>query len=638
MNTEKYKLNRLLLTDIMSLRFLIYFILLLSCTIASSQNVFDQILLQNSDSIVHIDILEIQPTVITGRLNTKGENKIYFIENLNKVYIHEKSKSDYLLRVYSDEPVLDSVKQTDLFSPKPLGKLKESRMSPVLNYSQLLSKATKPDTGANEILFNTAAHIHLSLSGIVTSNIKTIRPFFEAIDKGTKLKLIEIGAFGSDDAAKVIVDGKTYLILLKHIVRIEFQVNSIKEFWQLKALESGTYKNILNNGLQLDKRYNVHQEVLEYRNYLNRYGLFFEDAFLESHIQSLVFDIFPTSLDDGRKAFLTVKIVKDDSPNAFIYADGSMFITTKLLSMLRSEEELYAILAHEISHFVLDHSIVNVNKQEKREKRAKFWSAFATGMAAIADGYLAAKVDNYSFGPLTLATATISFGLSSQIVERLGAKYSQEQELESDKCAEDLLSFKSKDPAALSSALKRIEHYFVESGNHQALLGEGSHPTLKERIKEIGQAKNFEETRFDVLISLINSFNIQKELEAMNYKDCIDLVQRNIKADVATQNDYLALAISTIYLNSNEDSNLRALQYLSEAKTKELDPVLGINKYEAIAQFRLNQRNEAKASLERYKAVLKEEIAIEDLWQAKKKFLIQEISWTDKMIDKLDKL
>ncbi len=53
--------------------------------------------------------------------------------------------------------------------------------------------------------------------------------------------------------------------------------------------------------------------------------------------------------------------------------NGTIMLSIGLLSIIDSEEELVSILAHEVAHFV-DHYVMNIIKQQEREKRAAFWA------------------------------------------------------------------------------------------------------------------------------------------------------------------------------------------------------------------------------------------------------------------------
>jgi len=410
------------------------------------------------------------------------------------------------------------------------------------------------------------------------------------------------------------------------------------------VLKQSTYKNLLTKGFQYSLRSQLEDDAIEYLNYIKNNNLSFDDSYLESYLYSLTYKIYPASILDGRPGILNVKIIKDFTPDAFIFPNGTLFVTTGLLSTINSEEELIGVLAHEISHFVLDHSVININKAIQRKKNAEFWAGFATVAAAATEGYLMSKNIYYRPGSLTYNTAVIAQSIANSIEERMGLKYSREQEIEADKCAVELMKFISVNPIALSSALQKIKSYCILNGNYLALSGEGTHPALDQRIKQIGQPTVFNDMKYDRKISFVNTFNSIAELNNQHFVSCINLAKRNIDANVATEDDYLLVATATINMFDNEQKNLEAFELINKAKSLKVYPSLNLSKQEAIVLIRLKKLSEAKLCLQRYK----EEIDAERLnnsktidaqqWSATNMYINKESEWTVKMINKVDKL
>ena len=65
--------------------------------------------------------------------------------------------------------------------------------------------------------------------------------------------------------------------------------------------------------------------------------------------------------------------------------NGAMLVSTGLLCTIDSEEELEAIIANEMVHFILDHQVDNVSRAETRAKRAAFWADVLGTVAMAAD-------------------------------------------------------------------------------------------------------------------------------------------------------------------------------------------------------------------------------------------------------------
>lgn len=348
-------------------------------------------------------------------------------------------------------------------------------------------------------------------------------------------------------------------------------------------------------------------------------------------------------MNDGRPGILNIHIIKDLSPNAFIFPNGSLFISTGLLSTVNSEEELIGVLTHEVSHFVLDHSIININKATARQKRAEFWAAFATGIAAAADVYAVSNNQYHTPGSLTMSTAILAYSIAESINQRFGLQYSREQEMEADKCAVELMKFIKINPTALSSALAKIKDYCIITGNYLSLTGEGAHPAIDERINAIGQPSIFQDINYDKTISFINTFNASLEFSNQHFAASRILTERNILANVATEEDYLMLAMVNIYMYDNEEKNFEALRLINIAKQISVYPTINQSKQEAIVLIRLRKIDEAKSSLIKYRELLdKENSNLEKNnnqreWSYKN-YINNEYEWTQKMINKVSKL
>ncbi len=482
------------------------------------------------------------------------------------------------------------------------------------------------------------AQVSFELKGVVEKNISA------NLKEGQDVVLKKMTNFSSFLKATVAYDNKEEAIDYKNLDKISFEVNNLDEFWQFQGIRMGAYENILKSGLQYNLRKEMSDEALEYLRYLESNNLIFHDSYLENYLYTLLFKIHPYRLNDGRPGNLNIKIIKDISPNAFVFANGSIFISTGLLSTINSEAELISIMAHEVSHFILDHAIININKTTARQKSAEFWATFATVIAAGADIYAASKNPYYTLGDLTLGTAILASSIAESINHRFGLKFSREQEIEADQCAVDLLKFINVNPGALSSALTKIKNYCVATGNYLSLSGEGTHPAIDERIKSIGRPLLQNDPNYEKLISFVNTCNAEIEFHYQNFLACKDLTERNIISGVATEDDYLMLAMATICMDNSEEKNLQALGLINTAKKLNVYPPINLPKQEAIVLLRLNKNVEALESLIAYRELLEIEksnfqnIYSHTEWLGIKQFIDTELEWTQKMIHKVKNL
>jgi Zn-dependent protease with chaperone function len=487
--------------------------------------------------------------------------------------------------------------------------------------------------------FTIYAQLTFELKGVISKKISS------TLLVGKNIELKSIYGFEGFYEAKISSEGKEENIDFKHLNRITFNPASLREFWQLQGIKTGAYENIFRSGFQYKLRKEIDDEALEYLSYIETNNLIFEDSYLESYLYSLIYKIYPDRLNDGRPGILNVHVIKDLLPNAFIFPNGSLFISTGLLSTIHSEEELIGVLAHEVSHFVLDHSLININKATARQKRAEFWAAVATAVAATAEIYAANHNQYYAPGAFTMSTAILAFGIAESVSIRFGLQYSREQEFEADNCANELMKFIKVNPLALSSALLKIKRYCVKTGNYLALTGEGTHPSLNDRINSIGMPPLFKDDKYDRVISFVNTFNAILEFNNQHFSSCSTLLERNVAANVAIEEDYLMLAMVNIYMFDNEEKNMEALKYINVAKQISVFPTINQPKQEAIVLIRLKKFEEAKNCLLKYNDLLSKESSSLDKNNGNnskeillRSYLNREYEWSKKMINKVNKL
>ena len=315
-----------------------------------------------------------------------------------------------------------------------------------------------------------------------------------------------------------------------------------------------------------------------------------------------------------------------------------------MLSTIQSEDELVGVLAHEVAHFVLDHHILNYNKEIDRKKRAEFWAAFATVVAAGADAYLTVNNKNHIPGLLTESAVIVAAVVTEEVINRLGLKYNQAQEFQADKVALDILEVLKYNKLGLSAALLRIKNYCIKTGNYLALSGNGTHPSLNARINWYGEVENLEifvQQDFLKKASLINSYNAWIELWHFSHHIAAnDLASRNISTGVATEADFIVKAAVQRRLSNTKESNEEVIKLLGRAKTLNITPYIILHKEEGITYLRLENEAEAKKSFQTYLSLL---IELKDRnetlgFKSYEEVIEDEIDWTKKMIFKTDVL
>jgi predicted Zn-dependent protease len=165
-------------------------------------------------------------------------------------------------------------------------------------------------------------------------------------------------------------------------------------------------------------------------------------------------------------------ILATDEMNAFACPGGLILVTRGLLSAAESEDELAAVLAHEIAHVTLRHGVAAI-------RQANLTAAF---------GYLGAGAAQATLSDEDLAKLTDVFDDSvGDIVETLVTSgYSREAELAADELGRQFLATTGYDPQALGRVLARMQG---AGGNAGGMLA--THPAPEDRVEALGAPLGF---------------------------------------------------------------------------------------------------------------------------------------------------
>ncbi len=205
-----------------------------------------------------------------------------------------------------------------------------------------------------------------------------------------------------------------------------------------------------------------------------------------------------------------VVILDTDEINAMATPGGHIFVSKGLIRCTDSEDALAAVLAHEISHIQLKHSIVAIRASRGADAFSKITKA--TGMFAADAAYTElANVSESEWIELGLSQEEIAEikDLTSDFMETeeemfktlVNSGFSQEQEFEADDNALDLMADSGYDPKAMLDMLNLI------SGNSSEGGWNATHPSAEERIENInsvidlvdfeGKPKSVRQKRFE---------------------------------------------------------------------------------------------------------------------------------------------
>ena len=159
-------------------------------------------------------------------------------------------------------------------------------------------------------------------------------------------------------------------------------------------------------------------------------------------------------------------ILDSTEVNAFAAPGGFVFITRGMLDLCRSEDEVAAVLAHEIAHVARRHGLAAI-------KQGRITDAFAILAAESAR----------TFGGQDLVELTDLFEASINDVTStlMHAGYSRDQERQADADAVRILGRIGYDPHALVRVLQAMEPRLRPGGRDFAR----THPPPRDRIRDL---------------------------------------------------------------------------------------------------------------------------------------------------------
>lgn len=160
-------------------------------------------------------------------------------------------------------------------------------------------------------------------------------------------------------------------------------------------------------------------------------------------------------------------LVKDGSVNAFATPGGYIGVNAGLISMSRSEDELASVLAHEIAHVELMHTMQMLEKAK---------NVNLAGMISILAAILVSSHDSELAGALVYTGAA---GTAQSMVN-----FTRANEYEADRVGIELLKKSDYDPAAMADFMQLLQSR-EQTGALSNIEYIRTHPVNSNRIAEI---------------------------------------------------------------------------------------------------------------------------------------------------------
>ncbi len=149
-------------------------------------------------------------------------------------------------------------------------------------------------------------------------------------------------------------------------------------------------------------------------------------------------------------------VINDDTPNAFALPGGYVGVHRGLFNVVRNDDELAAVMAHEIGHVAARHPAERLSRE----------ALVQTGLAALGGA-------SASTAQIAAAAATLGLVLP----------FSREQETEADAIGLQYMAQAGYDPRAAVEVWRRFEQ--LESSTQGVPQFLSTHPTAGNRIRNL---------------------------------------------------------------------------------------------------------------------------------------------------------
>jgi predicted Zn-dependent protease len=259
--------------------------------------------------------------------------------------------------------------------------------------------------------------------------------------------------------------------------------------------------------------------ALEKQLVLDSSGWLYRDPEIETYLNEVAARL--NAFTDSPDIFFKIKIINDPNLNAFAFPNGVIYVHTGVLARMENEAQLAALLAHEMTHCTLRHSLRALkSRRDPADNRAAAQPS----------------IDNVAM----FRDLARILGANGSMAAVTG--YSREFEAEADRDGLDLMAKAGYDPRQALNLFEHLQQEIENQGIKEPFFF-GTHPSVQQRIEN---ANRWLANEYSGKISgLLNAEIFRSRLDK--------LVLDNARLDLRISRFYIARKNVEIYLQRHQD-------------------------------------------------------------------------------------
>ncbi len=369
-----------------------------------------------------------------------------------------------------------------------------------------------------------------------------------------------------------------------------------------------------------DSRQDLSTLTADYQNAIGEADGFWKNMQVQDYLQRHLLTVQPNPMMPGRPGAFRLRVLSTTTPNALALNDGTIILTTGLLATLRTEAQLHAVLAHEVAHVVLDHSLATYRSSKKTNRARNLLGSIVSGVTSVVTPGLGGR------RPLESTVYDLTSGLATKYLDRefiaaAGLKYDRKQERAANRLAQRWLLEKEQPPGALYAALRALDEAGVSTNATHGSSFPDSHPGTdtehRRHLAEVIEGQGGDpavldstasgpEADYDTPIAAVLEHEAEMDLAARRFHTALSVLTRALETEWATARTYLFKAIATRNTVTGARGTRQALSLLNEAEARADAPEPRIEAERALLRLRQDRPDHARRHLSRCLAQIDE--------------------------------